>query len=95
MHVDAEKVAWFCREIKICRLAFFGSVLRDDFGPGSDVDVLEEFEPGARIGHRFIRIRDEIGQILGRRVDLLTPSSIRPAYREHILTAARDYHVAA
>jgi hypothetical protein len=46
--IPKDKIEMFCRERHICYLAFFGSVLRDDFGPDSDVDVLVEFEPGRR-----------------------------------------------
>jgi hypothetical protein len=70
-------------------------VLRDDFGPDSDVDVLVEFEPGARIGWDFVEIQDRLADLFGRRVDLLTPASIRPAYRDRILSSAEDLYVAA
>lgn len=95
IQVDRERLAAFCRENRIRRLAFFGSVLRDDFGPDSDVDVLVEFEPGTRLGYRYIRIMDDLSQLIGRRVDMMTPNSIRPAYRDEILSTARDYYVAA
>ncbi len=95
IQIDRAKLEAFCRENKIRRLAFFGSVLRDDFGPESDVDVLVEFEPGTRLGYSFIRIQNQLGSLIGRRVDLLTPSSIRPAYRDEILSSARNYYVAA
>ena len=66
------RVAEFCRRNRIRRLALFGSVLRDDFTPESDVDVLVEFEPGARVGLAFITVQDELSGILGRRVDMST-----------------------
>ena len=95
LQLDAQQIAAFCRRRHIRRLALFGSVLRDDFGPGSDVDVLVEFEPGARIGWDFIVIQDELAALFGRPVDLLTPGSIRPAYRNEILSAAKTVYVAA
>lgn len=53
--IPKKKIAEFCRRNRIRRLAFFGSVLRDDFGPNSDADVLVEFEPGARaVGHNLL-----------------------------------------
>jgi len=73
----------------------FGSVLRDDFNDDSDIDVIVEFVPGARIGWDFVRIQDELTELLGRRVDLVTPGSLRPAFREVILQSARDLYVAA
>ena len=63
--VDREKIAEFCRRHHIRRLALFGSVLRDDFGPDSDVDVLVEFEPGHIPGLEFFRMQEELSEILG------------------------------
>ncbi|UCG44498.1 MAG: nucleotidyltransferase domain-containing protein, partial [candidate division WOR-3 bacterium] len=50
VEVDQERIAEFCRRHHIRRLSLFGSVLRDDFGPESDIDALVEFEPGAYVG---------------------------------------------
>ena len=94
-NLDHERIAEFCRRHHIRRLALFGSVLRGDFGPNSDVDVLIEFMPGARVGWTFIAIQDELADLFGRPVDLLTPGSIRPAYRDEILSTAEDVYVAA
>jgi len=66
-HIDVpkEQIAEFCRRNHIRRLALFGSVLRDDFGPDSDVDVLVEFEPGARVGlMRLAGMEIELGDLL-------------------------------
>ncbi len=93
--LDDSRIAEFCRRHHIRRLAMFGSVLRDDFGPDSDVDVLVEFEPGVHIGWNFVTIQDELAELVGRRGDLLTPGSIRPAYRESILRTVEDVYVAA
>ena len=71
--VPNNTIADFCRRHRIRRLSLFGSVLRDDFGPESDVDVLVEFEPGARVGLRFFAMERELSQILARKVDLNTP----------------------
>ena len=62
-----DRIAEFCQRNRIRRLALFGSVLRDDFTPESDVDVLVEFEPGARVGFAFVTVQDELSNILGRR----------------------------
>ena len=67
-----DRVAEFCQRNQIRRLALFGSVLRDDFEPHSDVDVLVEFEPGTRVGLAFIAVQDELSTVLGRRVDMST-----------------------
>ena len=72
IEIPMGRVAEFCQRNRIRRLALFGSVLRDDFTPESDVDVLVEFEPGARVGLAFITVQDELSRILGRRVDMST-----------------------
>ena len=88
LHVSQEEIAAFCRRNRIRRLAFFGSVLRDDFRPDSDVDVLVEFEPGARVGLRFFRMEQELSAILGRKVDLNTPGFLSRHFRDEILSEA-------
>lgn len=94
-HLDDSQISEFCRRHHIRRLALFGSVLGDDFGDESDVDVLVEFEAGVRIGWDFITIQDELADLFGRPVDLVTPGSIRAAYREAILSAAKEVYAAA
>jgi predicted nucleotidyltransferase len=84
--IDHEKIAEFCRKNHIRKLSFFGSVLRDDFKPASDVDVLVEFEPDATVGLiRFAGMQIELEEILGRKVDLNTPKFFRPELRSRIL----------
>lgn len=86
--VDRKKIAEFCRKHHIRRLAFFGSVLREDFRPDSDVDVLVEFEPGRAPGLAFFSMEEELSGILGRRVDLNTPQFVSPHFRERVLAEA-------
>jgi predicted nucleotidyltransferase len=86
--VNRNKIADFCQRNHIRRLAFFGSVLRDDFGPESDVDVLVEFEPGHTPGLSFFRMEEELSQILGRKVDLNTPQSLSRYFRQSVLDEA-------
>ncbi len=87
LNIPKEKIADFCRRNHIRRLAFFGSVLRDDFGPDSDVDVLVEFETRARVG--FFELYDmeqELSHLLGnRKVDLNTPKSLSKYFRDEVL----------
>lgn len=85
----------FCRRNHIRRLALFGSVLRDDFGPDSDVDVLVEFEPGKTPGLAFFGMQDELSEIIGREVDLNTVGFLSPYFRDRVLADARDIYVAA
>jgi predicted nucleotidyltransferase len=86
--VSREKIADFCQRHHIRRLAFFGSVLRDDFTPDSDVDVLVEFDPGHVPGLSFFSMENELSQILGRKVDLNTPQFLSPYFRDHVLAEA-------
>jgi len=87
--VDREKIATFCRRHHIRRLALFGSVLRDDFRPDSDVDVLVEFEPGHTVGLiRFAGIELELSELLGRKVDLRTPADLSRYFRQEVLESA-------
>lgn len=87
--VQRERLAEFCRRNHIRRLALFGSVLRADFNPESDIDVLVEFEPGHVPGLRFIRMQDELSEIFGgRRVDLVTPKFLNHRIRDEVLRSA-------
>jgi len=88
-------IADFCRRNGIRRLAVFGSALRDDFTPLSDLDVLVEFEPGARTGLRFFRIQDDLSALLRRQVDLNTPDCLSKYFRQEVLEEAKDLYVAA
>ena len=86
---DRQRLAQFCRRHHIRKLSLYGSVLRDDFRPDSDVDVLVEFEPGQVVGLRIIDIEDELSEILGgRKVDLVSAKSLNPRLRDRVLTSA-------
>ena len=91
-----DEIAAFCRKHHIRRLAIFGSALRDDFTPDSDVDVLVEFEVGTRIG--FIALAGleiELGEIIGRKVDLNTALCLSRHFRDEVLAEAEELYVAA
>ena len=81
-------IADFCRRHHIRKLAFFGSVLRDDFGPNSDVDVLVEFEPDHVPGLAFFSMEEELSEILGREVDLNTPQFLNQYFRDDVQAEA-------
>ena len=83
-----DKIADFCRRHHICKLAVFGSVLREDFRPDSDVDVLVEFEPGHTPGLAFFGMQQELSELLGRQVDLNTPQFLSPYFRDKVLAEA-------
>ena len=93
--VPHERIADFCRRRHIRRLAFFGSVLRDDFRADSDVDVLAEFEQGKIPGFGFVELQDELSRILGRRVDLRTPNELSKYFRDEVLAEAEELYVEA
>ena len=79
----------FCRRRHIIRLALFGSVLRDDFGPASDVDMLVEFAPGHTPGLDIVDIEDEASELLGGRpVDIVNPKYLNRRVRDHVLSSA-------
>ena len=89
LKIPKDKIAEFCRKNHIRKLSLFGSALRDDFKPDSDVDVLVEFEPGAHVGLiKLAGLELELGELLGRKVDLNTPGFINRYYRERVLTEA-------
>ncbi len=93
--VDREKIADFCRRHHIEKLSLFGSVLRDDFGPESDVDVLVEFEPGHVPGLAFFGMEEELSRMLGHKVDLNTPNFLSRYFRDEVLAEAEAQYVEA
>jgi predicted nucleotidyltransferase len=93
--VDRERLAEFCRQSGVRRLAVFGSALRDDFRPDSDVDVLIEFEPGRTPGLSFFWMQEELSRLFDRTVDLHTPASLSRYFRNQVLSEAEDQYVAA
>jgi len=89
IQVDADAIAEFCKRNRIRKLAFFGSVLRDDFGPDSDVDVLVEFEPDADVSLLdMVRMEEELTEIIGRKVDLRTPADLSRYFRDKVVRSA-------
>jgi len=88
--IPPEKLAELCKRFHIRRLSFFGSALRDDFNPTSDVDVLVEFEEGHTPGLDFIDIQDELSRLLGgREVDLVTPKFLNHRIKDRVLKEAK------
>ena len=94
LNVPHEMLAAFCRRNRVHRLSFLGSVLRDDFGPENDVDLLMEFEPGTAVGLKFFGMEQELSEMLGRKVDLNTPGFLSKYFREEVLAEAEDVYVA-
>lgn len=95
IEIDHEEIAAFCRRNHIARLAFFGSVLRDDFTPESDVDVLVQFEPGETPSlFGIARMQRELTEIVGREVDFKTKGFLSEYIRDQVLREAQDEYVA-
>ncbi len=95
IELPREAIAAFCRRHHVRRLALFGSALREDFRPDSDVDVLVEFEPGHTPG--FVRIGEleqELAEIVGRPVDLRTPAELSVHFRDDVLRASETQYAA-
>jgi uncharacterized protein len=91
-----EEIASFCRRNRIQRLAFFGSVLGERFGPDSDVDVLVDFEPDARVGFMSLsRMQRELVELLGRPVDLVPREGLKPVIRDAVLSGAKEIYCTA
>ena len=87
--IPKDAVAEFCRRHHIRKLALFGSVLRDDFGPDSDVDVLVEFEDGHVPGLAFFAMEAELTGLLRRRVELRTPEDLSRHFRDAVVAASK------
>jgi predicted nucleotidyltransferase len=94
IEVPNEEIAAFCQRHHIRKLALFGSELRDDFTPESDVDVLVEFEPGHTPGLAFFAMQRELSANLGRNVDLNTAQTLSPYFRQEVLDEAEVLYVA-
>ena len=86
--IPEAEITDFCHRNQVKSLALFGSVLRADFRPDSDVDVLVEFEPGARIGFLALgRMQRELAELLLRPVDLVPKDGLKPAIRRDVLAS--------
>jgi predicted nucleotidyltransferase len=94
IEMPREQIADFCRRHHIRRLSLFGSVLRDDFTPESDVDVLVEFEVGRRIDFLMLAEAEiELSRLLNRRVDLRTAPELSPYFRDEVVAEAEEQYV--
>ena len=93
--IPFEEIAEFCKRNHIRKLSLFGSVLRDDFTPESDIDVLVEFEEGKTPGLAFFTMQFELENMLGRKVDFLTPGFFRGAFRDRVMADAEVVYAAA
>jgi uncharacterized protein len=86
--LSRDQIQGICQKYHIRQLSFFGSILRDDFGPESDIDVLVEFEPGFTPGLDFFLIESELSRLAGRKVDLQTLGFLSPEIRSVVTAEA-------
>jgi predicted nucleotidyltransferase len=94
IELPKEKIADFCGRHRIRKLAVFGSALREDFRPDSDLDVLVEFEPEHTPGLAFFAMEQELSEVLGRKVDLNTPQFLSRYFRDKVLAEAEVQYAA-
>jgi predicted nucleotidyltransferase len=95
LELPTEAIAAFCRHNQIRELSLFGSVLRADYSPDSDIDVLVVFEPEAEIGFiALARIARELSELFGRAVDLVPKDGLKPVIRESVLAGAEVIYTA-
>ena len=89
LRIPRKKISEFCRRWAVVEFSLFGSALRPDFRPDSDVDVLVEFAPNAHIGWEIIQIQDELAALFGgRAIDLVTYKALNPHIRPQVLASA-------
>ncbi len=92
--IPPDKIAEFCQVNQIRKLSLFGSILRSDFRPDSDIDMLVEFLPGKRIGFLGLAgLEIELTEMLGRKVDLRTPAELSRYFRDRVLKEAEELYV--
>jgi predicted nucleotidyltransferase len=92
--LSKQNIADCCRHHHIRKLAFFGSVLRDDFRPDSALDVLVEFQPGHTLGLAFFAMQDEFSELLGRKMALHTLKFLSRYCRDKVAAEAAILYVA-
>ncbi len=90
-----ESIAEVCRRYQVRELSVFGSAVRGELRPDSDIDLLVEFEPGTRVGFlRLAEIAEAFGEVLGREVDLVPKDGLKPLVRPYVLGEARLLYAA-
>ena len=95
IELPKDKIAEFCRRHHIRKLALFGSALREDFRPDSDLDLLVEFDSEHTPGLAFFGMEQELSEMLGRKVDLNTPQFLSPYFRDKVLAEAEVQYATA
>ena len=94
-HVDGDQLAELCQRYGATELSLFGSAVRGEMGPDSDIDVMVEFDPAARIGiFKFESLVEGLEALVGRKVDLVTKRGLKPWVRPEVLRQARVIYAA-
>jgi hypothetical protein len=92
--IDADRLAALCERFGVARLDVFGSVARGESNAGSDLDLLYELRPGARLGWEIEDLVEELGELFGRRVDLVSRQGLHPRLRAVVLAEAQQLYAA-
>src|ERR1035438_6966193 len=95
VQVDENKLADLCRNYDVRELSLFGSAVRGEMRPGSDIDIMVEFDPGARIGLlKFESLSEDSEALVGRKIDLVTKRGLKAWIRPQVLKEARIVYAA-
>ena len=94
VEVDEGRLADICERYGIAELQIFGSKIHGTAGPDSDIDVLYTLRPGRRLGWEIEQLADELAELFGRRVDLVSQRSLHPLLRQSVLAEARPVYAA-
>jgi predicted nucleotidyltransferase len=94
LEIDDQRLADICRRYGVARLDLFGSVLREDFRAGSDIDLLYEFEPDAHIGWEIHNLELELAELVGRPVDLVPRRWLNSSFRDEVLAETLEIYAA-
>jgi len=95
IEIPQDRIVDLCRRFHVSRLALFGSVLGDRFGPDSDIDVLVTFDPHAQVGFLTLsRLQRELTQILDRTVDLVPETGLKPLIRDEVIASSQVIYAA-
>ena len=93
IEIPRDRIILFCRQFQVQRLALFGSVLRDDFRPDSDIDILVKFASNAQVSFFTLgRMKRELTIIFQRDIDLVPEDGLKPAIKEDVLSSAREVY---
>jgi len=96
VQIEPARIATFCQKWKIIEFSLFGSVLRDDFRPDSDVDVLVTFDPDSTWDlFDVVEMQEELREMFGREVDLVEKGAIRNPFRRHAILSTKEVFYAA